>query len=492
MKKLKKLCVCLLSEIFAFSFVACAKTPTSTSESSSSSVEVEEEPTELAPYDDKGAYDAIIDKTQYNWSDSENLLNGAFSNGETVKSYATLSQAVLDDGSVSGAYYSTTEKPNITYITGADLITDSSIDASIRSGLKGSHDDDAVMAGIAENNFIKIVNEKKKTLQLTVKPQCTLQEFEEADYIAFKIAIYNESTGETAANTETVYFKNRPLMRLFRCTWYEVKIPLDMWRDVGDKSAYADKAALFGSLNDEVVSGDRSKGLCLQIAAPKSDGSTANNYTAYISDFTLGVEKIEASLGRNIANLSETAVFNDKTCTTNTFIYWGETEKVRRTDESDVSRSIIKYSMPDHDGGNIAVIPQKKLAQIQQYDYIYVTMYIETENPFPFEVGINGSYHVTDKKANTLIKGIPNNPVLVSANKWITYKIPIKGVVEKFYARLKVNRVYTATNIPYVYYQNSMPLFYINGEYIHTQDAEAKTQTYGFDLYISRIFLVKE
>ncbi len=492
MKTISKITTLILSCLFALSLFACEQTATTEPPVEPAGPPPEEETEEIKFYDDKGAYDAIIDKTQYNWSDSENLRNGVFSDGETVKNYATFSQVVLDDGSVSGAYYSTTETPSITYITGADLITDSSVDASIRSGLKGAHDGDKVMAGIAENNFIKIVNEKKKTLRLTVKPQCTLQEFEEADYMAFKIAIYNESTGENAANTETVYFKNRPIMRLFRCTWYEVKIPLDMWRDVGDQSVYADKAALFGSLNGEVVSGDRNKGLCLQISAPKADGSTANNYTAYISDFTLGVEKIETSLGRNIANLSETAVFNDKTCTTNTFIYWGETEKVRRTDESDVSRSIIKYSMPDHDGGNIAVIPQKKLAQIQQYDYIYVTMYIETENPFPFEVGINGSYHVTDKKANTLIKGMSNNAVLVSANKWITYKIPIKGVVEKFYARLKANRVYTATNIPYVYYQNSMPLFYINGEYIHTQDADAKTQTYGFDLYISRIFLVKE
>lgn len=490
MKITSKITTLILSCLFAFSLFACEQTAT---------VEPPVEPT--APpaeeteginfYDDGGKYDAVIDKAEYAWSDSEGLLDGAFSDGETAKTYAAVSQTALDNGSISGAYYSTTETPSISYLSGTELLSDPNVDESIRNASKGSHDSDQVMDGLAEQNFIKIVNEKRKTLQLTVKPQCALQEFLEADYMAFKIAVYNESTGENAANTETVYFKNRPIMRLFRCTWYEVKIPLDIWRDVGDKSAYADKAALFGSLNDESVGGDMSKGLCLQISALKSDGNAANNYTAYISDFTLGVENVEESLGRNLANLSETAVFNDKTCTTNTFIYWGETEKVRRADESDVSRSIIKYAMPDYDGGNIAVIPQKKLAQIQKYDYIYVTMYIETNNPFPLEVGINGSYHVTDKKANTLIKGIPNNAVLVSANKWITYKIPIKGVVEKFYARLKVNRVYTATNIPYIYYQNAMPLFYINGEYINTEDPDVKTETYGFNVYISRIFLVK-
>lgn len=491
MRKAKKITTLIFSFVFAFSLFACGKKGQIESPVESSTPPVEETGKNEC-YDDGGKYDAIIDKAEYNWSDSDGLLDGAFSDGETVKTYATISQTALDSGAIAGAYYSTTEKPNVTYLRGADLLVDGNVDESIRSASKGSHDDDSIMEGIAESNFVKIVNEKKKTLQLTVKPQCSLQEFEEADYMAFKIAIHNESTGENAANTETVYFKNRPIMRLFRCTWYEVKIPLDIWRDVGDKSAYADKAALFGSLSGETVGGDMSKGLCLQISAPKSDGSSANNYTAYISDFTLGVEKVEGNLGRNLANLSQTAVFNDKTCTTNTFIYWGATEKVRRMDECDVSRSIIQYSMPDYDGGNIAVIPQKKLTQIQKYDYIYVTMYIETDNPFPFEIGINGSYHVTDKKANTLIKGISNNAVLVSANKWITYKIPIKGVVEKFYARLKANRVYTATNIPYVYYQNSMPLFYINGEYINTQDATAKTQTYGFNLYISRIFLVKE
>ena len=127
----------------------------------------------------------------------------------------------------------------------------------------------------------------------------------------------------------------------------------------------------------------------------------------------------------------------------------------------------------------------------------------ETENPFPLQVGINGRYNVTSKIVEPLLNGMDQRGVLVSANKWITYKIPIMGYLEKFYGRLQVNRVYTDANLPRVYYQNAMPLFFVNGEYINEMLPEkkmelygrtdvTKTQTYGMNVYVSRIFLVKE
>lgn len=64
--------------------------------------------------------------------------------------------------------------------------------------------------------------------------------------------------------------------------------------------------------------------------------------------------------------------------------------------------------------------------------------------------------------------------------------------MEKFFGRLQVNRVYTDANLPRVYYQNAMPLFFVNGEFANEEEAETKTQTYGMNVYVSRIFLVKE
>ncbi len=493
MKKITKITTWILSAICSLSLFAC--TQTSTSEPPSASNPAPEEPTdEVGFYDDGGKYDAIIDSAEYSWSDSDGLCDGVFSDGAVEKDYATFSSETLGDGSVVAYYSKISDVPQTSVLSGAQLLSDISVDESIRLGLKGSYEGDNVMQGLATDTFLKIENTGYKTLRLNLKPKCTAGEFEQADFLSFKLCIYNESTNENESNTVTVYFKNRPLLRVFRCGWYEVKVPLAFWLDTGDKAVYSDKEALYRSLNDEAVSGDRSKGLCLQIVAPKSNGSSANDYVAYISNVKLGVDEIDETLGRDFANLTQTREFtmNKKVCSTNTWVYWSDTEIVRRADECDVSRQLVKYAMPQDDGMNVAVVPAKSLRQIQKYDYLYITMYIETENPFPLQVGINGRYNVTSKSVEPLLSGMDQRGVLVSANKWITYKIPIRGYLEKFYGRLQVNRVYTDANLPRVYYQNAMPLFFVNGEFANKEEAETKTETYGMNVYVSRIFLVKE
>lgn len=476
MKKFRKITTVILSFLLALPLFACEETGTTEPPVGPTTPPAEEPTGEVEFFDDGGKYDAIIDKAEYSWSDSDGLLDGAFSDGATKKTYATFSSLSIGDGSVVGVYKSTTISPQMSVLSGGDLLNDNTVNQDIRNGVKGSDDSDKVMDGLEESNFLKIQSEGEKFVELNIKPQCTLQEFCEADFMSFKICFYNEEgKAGTTDITEGIYFNDRQLLRMFRCTWYEIKIPLSLYFD-----GYEDKAALYDSLMGD--------------AALSVVGRNATNeFVTYISDIKLGVDEIDETLGRNLTSLTQTATFLEKsTCTTNTWVYWATTEKVRRLDESDRERQLIKYSYENNDGLNIAVIPTKKLEQIQQYDYVYVTMYIETENPFPIEVGINGSYQNSAKKANVVIKGMSQNSVLVSANKWITYKIPVKGYLEKFYGRLQLNRVYTAANIPYVYYQNAMPLFFVNGEYINGVDAEAKTEVYGMNVYVSRIFLVKE
>jgi hypothetical protein len=82
------------------------------------------------------------------------------------------------------------------------------------------------------------------------------------------------------------------------------------------------------------------------------------------------------------------------------------------------------------------------------------------------------------------------NQILDSANKWITYKFPIQEIMPYYYAGLTTNRIYTAANVSYTYEYNVLPLFYINGDFATYTDPN--DQTYGFNLYVSKIFLVKE
>lgn len=489
MKKIKALIIGLLTLTCSLSVFACAETSTT----ENPSVEPSEPPTttQTTPYDDEGRNDAIIDKQTYNWSDSEGLLNGTFSDGATVKEYAAFTQEALGREDVSAYYTNGEEQPNITMRSGVDLLGDSGVDESIREGVKGSHDNDKTAVGLAEENFLQVENESKKTAFLSIKPQCSASDFLEADYLSFQACIYNPSTGTNATNTVTLYFKNIAIMRLYRCTWYDIKIPLTVWQNTADGSVYENKQALYSSLMGEETAQDKSKGVAFKLVASGADGTTSNDYTLYLSDIRLGVESTREDLGRNFTNLLESESFNGTERLTNTFIYWGETEKVRRMDESGVNKNVAKYKFSSYDGGNIAVVPQKRLEQIEKYDYIYVTMYIETENPYPIEIGINGAYNVNTKKASKVYSQIEQYRTLVSANKWITYKIPIKDVVKYLYAGLTENRVFTAANVTYTYYHNALPLFYINGEMIRSVDAEQKQETYGFNVYISRIFLTK-
>ncbi len=501
MKKIKKTICFLLASVFAISLTACTlPTPPSSGSSSStansSSVEISSSENssieENTPYDDNGEYDAVIDKAVYEWDDSEGVADGVFADGATSKPYATFTQAYVDGGKVAETMTTEeTQLSEITYVTGADLVNDPYVDNSIKAGVKGSHDDDTVLQGLSEQNYLKIVSKKKKYTYLTIKPDCTVEEFVEADYIRFAVCMYNTATGTNSSNKLTLNFKNIGLMQLYRCTWYEVKIPLDCWQNANDRSEYASKADLYNSLMDVENAKDKTQGIFLRMTSSAKDGQDAASYTAYISDMTLGVESVNKDLGRNFTDLTETKTFHDKEYLVNTNIWWGTTEKVRRLDESGVNKNMVKYSFPKYDGGDFSVMPKKKLAQVMQYDYLYITMFIETDNPNPIEIGVNGKYDVNPKAVSRIYKTLnTQNQILVSANKWITYKIPIQEIMPYYYAGLTTNRIYTAANVSYTYEYNVLPLFYINGDFATYTDPN--DQTYGFNLYVSKIFLVKE
>ena len=487
MKKCKKTICFLLAGLFAFALTACVPTEPVAEPPE----EPTEQPTEPTVYDDKGAYDAIVDKVPYEWDDGEGVLDGAFSDGATVKPYATFSQAYVDGGNIAEVNAASGAEPlGIRYLTGEELIYDAYVDTNIRAGSKGSHDDDTTLTGLEEKTYIEVQSEGKKTVYLSMKPDCTLEAFEEADYISFAMCMDNASTGSNSSNTVAVSFKGIGLMTLYRCTWYEIKVPLDCWRNTNDKSVYDTKEALYNSLTGAESETDESEGVFFKLVSSAADGTDAADYTVYISDMSLGVEEIDEGLGRELTVLTETASFHEKELLTNTHIYWGTTEKVRRLDEGGVNKNMVKYIFSNYDGGNFAVVPKKKLAQIVKYDYICVTMYIETENPSPIEVGINGKWDVKPKSASRIYKTLnTQNQIYVSANKWITYKIPIEDIMPVYYAGLTLNRLYTATGVSYDYEYNSLPLFYINGDFATRNDPEDKT--YGFNLYVSRIFLTK-
>ena len=84
-----------------------------------------------------------------------------------------------------------------------------------------------------------------------------------------------------------------------------------------------------------------------------------------------------------------------------------------------------------------------------------------------------------------------NYNVLVSATKWITLKFPVQAVAP-LYARMQANKIFTIAESSQTFLFEGVALFYVNGNYILQEDAAAKTEKYGFNLYLSRVFLGRE
>ena len=495
MKKIKRFTLIVSASIFALSLFACQPTaevssqPSSSESSSSAPVEEMEE---INYYDDEGKYDAIIDDTEYAWSDSEGLQNGEFSDGTTSKPYASFTQASVENGEVTARYSNAETAPSVSYVSGTELANDVTLDSIIKRGECGSHDD-AMSYDIASNNYAVIKNtDKKKSCKISIKPQCTQEEFLEADYIKFYVCLYNPPVDSSQSrNTVTMYFKNTNVLRLFRCTWYEIKIPLEIWRSCSGGFSYHNKEALYSSLMGETVQGDNAnlKGVFLQLTALYADGDARNEYTLYVSSPTLGVENVDETLGRDLSNLTETALYNGKELPCNSYMYWGNTSVVRRKNEENIPVSMLEFSS-NYNGGNVVVIPQKRYSQVEKYDYVYITMYIETENPNAIEIGVNGYYNVNYKTLSSYESWVDNYKTLVSPNKWITVKFPVRALAP-LYARMQTNRWFTVADDSRNFQQEGVGLFYVNGN-TETFEKDETGKKYPFKLYLSRVFLVKE
>lgn len=479
MRILKKFLIYILSVTFALGAFGCGgKNPPQEP--------LPENPTPSTPtlvaYDDKNAYSAKgYDSNDYGWSDFTDAYNGSFPDGDTKKPFSTLNSGVAattDNG-----------EAQLTYYQGASFKKDKTIDQEITSGVLGSYQGDDSFA-IADDEKIACFSIKdSKNATLSVAPTCLQQDFCDADNIVFYLAISHPFGGENRSVTLTVKdIFGAKLITLYRSRWYKVTLSVDSYLNYYGGYNFQSKADYFNKLKD---------GAILQFTSSESATSERNDFKVYFTAPMLTVDAVYGDLGeRNITDLTATNVYNNAARPQNAMVYWTDASVERRVDENGVTRRMFVTEC-SHDGGNIAIIPLKKLSQILKYDYLTMVMYIETENPYPIAVGYNGNYIVSTKKVVKMVGNAESGvPQFVSANKWITFKIPVKNYIDRIYGMLKNNSVYTDTSL-YTRYNDGFQLFYIHGDFVNQyplvfdEPYTDKEKTYGYKLYISRMVLEK-
>lgn len=477
MRVLKKFLVYALCVTFVLNIFGCGKP-----ENDDDNGTTPEEPatTVLTPYDDKNEYSAVgYDSANYTWRDDDGVLNGKFPDGEVQKNFSEFSgESVIantDNGETEVSYYS-----------GKKFKFDGAIDQNLIKGEKGSYAGDTFY-DIADDETIACFGIKdSSSANLTVVPNCDEEDFCNADNISFYIALSHNEGGSNQYVTVTLKdMFGAKVITLYRSKWYKIDLSINSYLNYYGGNGFKSKAEYFAALKTKPM-----------LYFSVSSNSVQKDFKVYISKPTLTVDEVYEPESRDITDLVQTQEYNGKELPQYSMLYWTGSSTERRIDENGKTRRMFVTEC-SYDGGNIAIIPLKKLEQILKYDYLTVIMYIETENPYPIAVGYNGNYVVKPKQVYKMVGGDTRfGWQFVSANKWVYLKIPVKNYIDRIYGMLKNNSVYTDTSL-YTRYNDGFQLFYIHGDFVNQYpnvfDApyENKEQTYGYKLYISRMILEK-
>ncbi len=474
MRKIKVIFVRILVVIISFCMVSCNGT---SSDTIIDSVMEPDDPGTII-YDDKDVYSVKeLNLSDYSWNDADGVSDGRFADGMENICFSEFSVETVSASTNGG-------ECAIDFVTGKELTIDKNVPVSLKNGEVGSSDDCQSYNVDSDSKYAVLDIRGSRDTEVCIVPDCEVKYFEQADYISFYIAFYHSYGGQNKSVYLTFSALGVKVINLYRNTWYEIKIPLSAYQYPIGGVKYGNKNELYDAFSSINM---------FSLVSSEPTGNNNNDFKVLMSKPVLSIEKPYDAGGRNFTDLAATKSYLGNELHTNTFIYYGNTAVERRLDYAGLARKVIKYSYARADGGNIAVNPLKKIEQLEKYDYLCVVMYVKTDNHCPIQIGFNGLYNVkTATVSKILSNDTPSNSILVSANKWVLFKIPTDYIITA-YSRMKSNHIYTAFGVSYVYYNNAFPLFYINGDFANNSPESGfkKNETYGFDLYVSHMVLEK-
>ncbi|MBQ9782048.1 MAG: hypothetical protein IJW26_02580, partial [Clostridia bacterium] len=208
-------------------------------------------------------------------------------------------------------------------------------------------------------------------------------------------------------------------------------------------------------------------------------------FKMYFTDLKLKVETPDdghARLKNNFTKLNETQYLNQKGITVLKNIFPRYVDALRESDYVmydgvDAVKMDIELETINRSSVNtllnmmyVQVNPSKTYKQLKQYDALAVTMRIDTQNPNPYVamVGVPTKYST---KTYTLAK--------FSANKWVTFEIPIEYILA-MYAYMENTCIYETPGTQYIWSNYKQELFYI------TYEVQGYEKPYANDVYVNK------
>ncbi len=479
-------------------------------------------------YDDKGKYDAdkflsklesegkslvpVNDKSG-EWF-TENHNKGLFNDGSYSKPF--LSATTMADyintvnaGTTTDfAYY---ENPNSVYPDSplGTNYTENNIDVSYNTfdsvsneigGKRPRYSGDTNLQStgiltVANNNNNQTNNSKKKpVIKLGFIPSCTKEEFLEADYLDFDIYFDVDVFGPDESTAEVYFGSSNSLGTIVVNEWTNFKLNLDIYKLPRSRvmNNFKNRAGSTGIRNKEDFWDYLCAGLPILTIQTNliHESKTTLNYKMRFSEMHLRVEGLyeKEQFGdydkTYLADLKETIYMSNRDAERikNVFTWYPSNGKetnqvIEVEDENSFDVPALKIPIKNKTLNNqtyITVNPTKTLHQIVQYDAVKVTMKIESLNPFPYVAGI---FPINKNVRN---RTEPIEFATFSANKWVTFTIPIKHLVDA-YPHLNMTGYYEVPSIKYTFIRHPLELFWISYRCTHRDNIGGKTD-YAFNL----------
>lgn len=350
-------------------------------------------------YDDGGKYDEKEDTYIYDFDDSITSKNVYFSNEKTEIAFSQYSEEQVTEGKLG-------VKENafsFSYVSADDY----------QSGPK------EITLPENYNEYLKISCDDTKSnpiFSLQVYPTVSSEDFCKADYISFCVYFKDKTSSDahtTWTNVLELYFSNSnsELLPAKTGEWIEVILPLSLYKTAMTSDSKLRNVNSLSKFYDYLKENVLFNGKFLKNSNISLDTC---QYDLFITDMRLKIMSVKDTLDRNLTDLSEK---NGSGQYVNTFPNWAQPTEELNPDRG--WRYIKRYS---GEGSNpyyrkIFVVPQKTEKQLDFYDYVKITMFIETDIKYAFTV--SSDIPTKTGKTNKIY-------ATISANKWVEVFIPIE------------------------------------------------------------------
>lgn len=469
-------------------------------------------------YDDQGLYDEDAYAFRNKLSDdtlilTENEKKGVFGDGVTSEVLFVNPTDINDNSkvkvSLNGKYEESSNVVDAYYITSEELKTQKGIKTPFlgkdQNGDSIYLENDGYLVMDTKTTATLSSSNKYRYLYLSMKPSCTKEEFLQGDYLEFYMYFDAVSNGNNDGSEIRMYFGGNLTHYNDNGGWVYVKIPLNVYKSPKSSDMYnfiTSKGTKGVKTKEDFYEYLCSEKTFLYFRTELKHLATQDTpYKVYFTDMKLKVDTPDEGVDRlrnNFTKLTVTKTLPElnKVVLKNIFpryINGLTTSNVVTYDGFEVikmpigNNSVLNYLVYIH------VNSCKTYKQLEQYDCLAVTMRIESENPYAYlaKVTLPGDQGASKK---TLAK--------FSANKWITFEIPIEYIL-KMVSHMENNNVYDLTGTYYTWSNPSQELFYItyeriiNGNLVYAEDLYNSNRTsewkqYPMTIYLKSLKLIKK